>query len=170
MKRTSIILRGKGKNNFMTAAYLKIGDIRGESMDSRFPGWIPVESYSPGISMGAGPGTVFGPHVRVTELNFTKLIDRSTAELQRAAAMGRQFELVVLCIAALDESTQGSALVLENTLITSYSFSGGGDRPMESLSLNFTNMTFGTMAQYRTRNTLVQTAAKGLQSLRARKP
>jgi type VI secretion system secreted protein Hcp len=33
-------------------------------------------------------------------------------------------------------------ITLENTLISSYSMSSGGDRPMESLSLNFTKIEF----------------------------
>src|SRR5688572_22259594 len=107
----------------MATAYLKIGDIRGESMDARFPGWIPIESFSQGgqsnIGSGAGPGEIFGPHVRFSELQVTKYSDLSTVKLQQAAAMGTQFDLVVLCIAGIDESKVGSAYMMENTLISS---------------------------------------------------
>lgn len=136
----------------MPTAYLKLGDLNGESTDARFKGWIPVESFSLGQSNagGGGSGGVQQNSTYLTEITVTKNSDRTSADLMKAIAMGQHFDHAILCIMGMPGGTVGSALLMESVLIAGLNFSGGGggSRPMESLLLNFRTMTRGTVADY----------------------
>jgi len=134
----------------MPAAYLKLGDLNGESSDARFKGWIPVESYSPGQIQGGGGGGSQQSSSKPGDVSVTKLHDRTSPDLMKAAAMGLHFDHAILCRMGMPEGMIGSAVLMDSVFISSISFLGdsGGTRPMESLSLNFRTMTLGSTADY----------------------
>ena len=138
----------------MTAAYLKLGDLNGESTDARYRGWIPLESFSLGQSLGAAPGGGGGSgqtSVKSNDIFVTKLSDRTTADIMKASTKGRHFDHAIICIMGMPEGSVGSAFLMEDVLITGMQFSGGGggeSKPLETLSLNFRKMTPGTIADY----------------------
>ena len=109
------------------------------------PPSIQIESYSWGVSQmgtgGHGGGGGAGK-VSVNDISVMKTTDKSTPELFKAV-------VVSSTKAPLDKIVQHNGqeyykIELENVLVTSYQSSGGsgGDRPMESLSLNFSKIEF----------------------------
>ena len=75
---------------------------------------------------------------------ITKLQDLVSTALYKESLYG-EGKLIVIAFVK-EDGTTSMTLVLQNTLISSYSVSGHGgvtdSRPTESLSINFTNITF----------------------------
>jgi type VI secretion system secreted protein Hcp len=129
-------------------AFLEIEGIAGETEDRA----IPLNSFSFGASNsttaceGGGGAAREASAPSVSEIVVTKITDASTPRLALACAMGKHFDKVTLRVLQTDDTGQATPYLvykLENVLISSYSLGGsGGDRPMESLSLNYTKITF----------------------------
>lgn len=142
MKRTAhliaILILMALAGNALAAGFLKIGDIKGESTDQAHKDWIVIESWSFGESR---PGTAAATTGKRQHAPFkvTKAVDKSSPMLQRAAQTGQTFERVYLDAAETGADGRETYLKyeLENVMITSYSLSSGGDRPMESFALNY---------------------------------
>ena len=77
-----------------------------------------------------------------SELVFTKMFDSSSNDLALAAAKGKSMDEVTITFRKDTGEDQMDYLVytLKDVLISSYSMSSGGETPMESLSLNYTNI------------------------------
>lgn len=87
------------------AGYLKLGDIKGESSDSKHKNWIDVESWSWGESRSAGAasdmrmkGSKIGQNApasagkaNVQDISITKSSDKSSPKLAEAAVKGKVF-------------------------------------------------------------------------------
>jgi len=124
---------------------------RGDVTAHGFEGWIELQSAQLGqlrrnsSPTGAGRGPTSIGERSVQEIVITKLQDSASTALFREAING-EGKLVV--IAFVKDGKAYMTIVLQNTLIGSYSLSGsGGDgstSPMESLSLNFAKITFDT--------------------------
>ena len=74
---------------------------------------------------------------------ITKLQDSVSTALYKEALRG-EGKLIVIAFVK-EDGTTSMTLVLHNTLISSYNVSGhggGNSRPTESLSINFTKVTF----------------------------
>ncbi len=136
----------------MPAAYLKLGDLKGESSDARFKGWIPVESYSIDQirGVGGGGGGSQQSFSKAGDMSVTKLHDRTSPDLMNAASKGLHFDHAILCRMGMPEGMVGSAFLMDSIIISGISFQSdtGAMRPMESLSLNFRTMTMGSTADY----------------------
>lgn len=123
--------------------FLKLGDIKGESMDKAHKQEIDVLAWSWGASnagsfhMGGGGGA---GKVNVQDLSFTKFIDLSSTELFLATCAGTHFPEATLVVRkAGDTPLEYLTITMQDVLITSYSTggSGGEDRLTENVSLNF---------------------------------
>ena len=77
-----------------------------------------------------------------SEISLTKMMDKSSIDLFIEAAGGKKPQPAILNFVNTDgEGIQVyHSLELENTLITAYSSSSSGDRPNESITLNFTKI------------------------------
>lgn len=133
--------------------YMKIEGITG-SGTGKYKGWIELSSAqlnpSRSINSSAGSGTNReASRPSVSEIVVTKSTDVASTGLFRGSLGGEGKKVVIHFV---KEDSKGQvpylALELENTLISSYSVSGhGGDsaaRPMESLSLNYTKITYSS--------------------------
>jgi type VI secretion system secreted protein Hcp len=113
---------------------------RGEVTAHGYEGWIELQSAQLGTARGGGTGKQF-----IQEIVITKRQDSTSNALYREALNG-EGKLVVIVFVKGDDVTL--KFVLQNTLISSYSVSGGGasgsPTPMESISLNFVKITFDT--------------------------
>ena len=132
--------------------FLKIDGVDGESTDAKCRECIHIESFSWGTTNpsatgahGAGGGGGAGK-VSVHDISITKMNDKSSPDLMQAAASGQHIkEAKLTCRKAGGDQQEYLTYTLENVLVSSYSTSGQGSssgRPMESLSLNFTKVTF----------------------------
>jgi type VI secretion system secreted protein Hcp len=123
--------------------FLKLGDIKGESVDKSFKDQIDVLAWSWGMSnsgtthMGGGGGS---GKVNVQDLSFTHYIDTASPNLMLACCNGTHYDEATLTL----RKAGGTPLVyltitLNEVLVTSCSTggSGGEDRLTENVSLNF---------------------------------
>lgn len=135
----------------MPDAYLKLGELNGESTDARYKGWIPVESFSFDQAQRGGAGSGHGDSARGTDISVTKFTDRTSTDIMKAVTMGLHFDHAIICMMGKPEGMVGSAILMDDVYITGVQFSGGAggeSKPMESVSLNFTKITMGTAADY----------------------
>jgi type VI secretion system secreted protein Hcp len=128
------------------AGYLKLGDVKGESVDDGHKEWINLLSVSQAISRPMASG-VSGSTRHRSAANFgdiivVKEVDASTPKLAEAIADGKHFPKVEI---HLTTSSGGDKKIpylvweLKNVRVTSYSVSGATDGgvPTESMSLNY---------------------------------
>ncbi len=111
------------------------------------PPSIQIESYSWGVSqMGSGGhgGGGGAGKVSVNDISVTKTTDKSTPVLFKAVVVSptkAPFDKIIQ-----HNGQEYYKIELENILVSSYQSSAGGsssnDRPMESLSLNFSKIEF----------------------------
>ncbi len=124
--------------------FMKMGDVKGESRDSKHKDEIDVLAWSWGMSqsgtthMGHGGGA---GKVSVQDLSFTKYVDKATPNLMQMCCDGKHFDEVTLTIrkAGGDNPVEYLKITMKETLVSSISTggSGGQDRFTENVSLNF---------------------------------
>ena len=123
--------------------FLKIDDIKGESVDKTHKDEIEILSWSWGLSQtgtshsgtGAGAGKV-----NVQDISVTKFIDMSSPNLIKSCSNGKPYKNALLTIRKAGASPlEYIKLKLYDVIISSVSTSGsgGGDRQTEAVSLNF---------------------------------
>jgi type VI secretion system secreted protein Hcp len=121
--------------------FLKIGDIKGESKDSKHEAEIDVLSWSWGVSnasnMGAGGGGGAGK-ANFSDLNFMHALDKASPVLMKACAMGDHFADATLVSRKAGKGQQDYLIVkMKEVFITGVQPSGSSEHPMESVSLTF---------------------------------
>jgi type VI secretion system secreted protein Hcp len=123
--------------------FIKIGDIKGESMDSKHKGEIDVLSWSWGMSQsgnahvggGAGAGKV-----NVQDLTLTKYVDSCTPLLMLKVCNGKHYPEALLTVRKAGENpVEYLKIKLSEVLISSLTTGGSGseDRLTENITLNF---------------------------------
>lgn len=124
--------------------------IKGETKDAIFShmGGIDIAAWSWGMTqsgtahMGEGLG---GGKVSVQDVAITKYVDLASKDLQLRCANGEHFEYAEITMrkAGGGAPVEYFKLRMENVIVTSYQTggSGGDDRMMENLTLNFGKFT-----------------------------
>jgi type VI secretion system secreted protein Hcp len=121
------------------------GDVTSEGHEK----WIEVGSLQHGVGRGissptGGSADREASAPSVSEIVVTKSQDNASQGLFRASLDG-EGKLVKIDFCRTKTGGGQEAymqLELENTMISGFSMSSGGDRPSESLSLNFTKITY----------------------------
>ena len=128
------------------AIYLEYEGVPGEVTEEGHKGWIEIHSFQWGV--GRGISTPVGSASKressspsVSEVVLSKATCKASAKLFNEATVG-QAKKAVIEFTETGPSQQEVYLRFEltNALISGYSLSSGGDRPSESLSLNFTKV------------------------------
>jgi type VI secretion system secreted protein Hcp len=132
--------------------FLKLDGVEGESIDAKHPKEIEVLSFSHGLSMPPPlPGGGGGGKASFSDFNITKLVDKSTPILFLKCAQGAHINEALLVLRQSGASGfEFYKIKLTDVLITSVQTSGssGGDnRPVESISLNFTKIEWTYVPQ-----------------------
>ena len=134
------------------AAYLKYGaEIKGESQAEGHKGsdgWMEINSFQWGC--GRGISTPVGASAKreasapsVSEITVTKQMDSTSPKLAKEALVGKAVDAEIhLVETGADKLETFLTVKLTNCMISGYSVSSGGDRPSESLSLNFTKIEY----------------------------
>ena len=134
--------------------YMKIDGVDGSDTAAGHEKWIELESCQLGahrnVTSASGRGVnreASAPSV--SEIVVTKTQDCASTGLFKLSLWGEGKSVKIdFCKVDKDKFEPYLQLELENVLISSYNVSGhGGDasgRPMESLSLNYTKVTFVT--------------------------
>lgn len=125
------------------------GAIKGEATNSTHKDWIEIVGFnignSRGISTSGGSGGREVSRPSLTELSLVKFVDRATPALFSAATVGGIPYPKVTLDLNMGDNAPFARLEFEDVLVSSQSFSGGSGgepRPSESISLNFTKITY----------------------------
>ncbi len=128
--------------------YMKYGDIKGDVTAEGHKDWIELNSFQWGVGRGISSPTGASADREssapsISEITVSKMQDVATTKLLDEALQGDGTEVTINFL-----KTDGKKLEvymsykLENTMVSGYSISAGGDRPAETLSLNFTKIEF----------------------------
>ena len=132
--------------------FIKIGDIKGESIDSKHKDEIEVLSWGWGASqagtMGMGSGGGAGK-VSFQDLQFKHLYDKASTNLMNACAIGTHIKDATLVQRkAGGKQEEFIKLKLTDVIITGVEIEGGnGSAPVEKVSINFSKYEVEYMAQ-----------------------
>ena len=126
--------------------FAKLGDIKGESLDSKHKDEIEVLSYSWGVSnagsMAHGSG---GGEGKATfhDLSFVHKIDKSSPVLLQACATGTHIkEATITHRKAGKEQHEYLIVKLNDVIITGVTHGGSGDGHSENVSISFAKVDF----------------------------
>ena len=133
--------------------FLKIGDIKGESLDSKHKDEIDVMSFSWGVTQtgtgafGGGGGAGAGK-AQFNDFHFSSKTNKASPKLFLACASGEHIKDATLSVRRGSESgqSQGDYLIIKmnDVLISSYQTGGSAqeDRPTDQVSMNFAKIEF----------------------------
>lgn len=126
--------------------FLKLDKIDGESADGQYPDYIDVLSWSWGASqtgtMSYGGGGGAGK-VNFQDFTFSMRMNKATPKLILACASGDHITKgQFLARKAGKEQQTYMTITFHEILISHYSTGGGGDEPIENVSLNFSKVEF----------------------------
>ncbi|HVW54544.1 MAG TPA: type VI secretion system tube protein Hcp [Rhizobiaceae bacterium] len=130
------------------AIYLKYEGIDGEATQDQHQKWIDINSLQWGV--GRGISTVSGSAANreasepsVSEVVVTKMMDIASTKLLTEAVTGRDGKTVEIHFVTTGNPGMTYAeYKLTGALISGYSVSSGGERPSESISINFTKIEY----------------------------
>jgi len=133
--------------NTMTI-YMKVDGIDGSVTAKGFEKWIELNSFhfstSRAISMEAGNASNRN-HGRpsISEIVVTKMMEQSSFGLLQDALRGDKGKKVTIKIVevAQDQYREYVSYELEDTLLSGYSVSTGGDVPAETVTLSYSKIT-----------------------------
>lgn len=132
------------------AAYLKYGDaIKGETIAQGHKGsdgWVEIGSVQWGV--GRGISSPVGTSAKreasapsISEVVVTKMMDSTSPLFMQEGCIGKAVTAVVeLVETGEDQLNVYLTITMTNAMISGYSMSSGGDRPSESISINFTKI------------------------------
>jgi type VI secretion system secreted protein Hcp len=130
------------------ALYMKYGDVKGAVTTDGFKDWIELNSFQWGASRSIGTaarGATTREHSEPTlsEITVTKLTDVASPKLFLDSVAGKLDNKVTIKFTTTTKGKVETFLTyeMENTGLSHYSLSSGGEAPMESLSLNYTKIT-----------------------------
>ena len=126
------------------AIYLKYDGIDGDATHEDHKKWITIESMQWGVgrAIATATGSTMNREASepsVAELTVSKQMDTSSVYLFQEACTGQTGKEVKVHL--VSTGSPGKTYVeytLENSLVSGYSVSSGGDRPSESVSISFT--------------------------------
>ena len=128
--------------------YMNYNDIPGDVTADGHVGWIEVNSVQWGVGRGISSPTGASADREssapsVSEITVTKANDVASTKLLNEAYQGEgQKVKIEFCKTDKGSLEVYLALELEDCMVSGYSISSGGDRPTESLSLNFTKIVY----------------------------
>jgi type VI secretion system secreted protein Hcp len=133
--------------------FIKLDDIKGESVDDKHKGEIDVHSWSWGVSqtgnsqIGGGSGV---GKANVHDLTFTKMIDKSSPLLFQMCCSGKPIaKAAFVCRKAGGTPLEYIKITMNQAIVSSVT--PGGDKTTDFLSetvtLNFASMTFEYVPQ-----------------------
>lgn len=131
------------------AAFLKLGDIKGEATDQGHKDWVIIQSLSAPIHRSIPPGAKDQQRTKgettLGDIVIVRQLDKSSTKLQEACANGTFFKdaEVHFCSTVKNKQEPYLKYKLSNVIVTSYSFHGqasGDPLPSEEITLGFTEV------------------------------
>jgi type VI secretion system secreted protein Hcp len=156
------------------AIYMQYGKVTGDVTTGQYKNWIHCHSFQWGVGRGIATahGATLGrqgSHASVSEVTITKIMDPATLDLMSDIMKGQLDTTVEIDFTYTDtDNASYLKIMLYETGISGFSVSSGGDRPSESLSLNFTKVAvtdIRTSADGKTKTPVTITYDLGLMKL-----
>jgi type VI secretion system secreted protein Hcp len=128
--------------------YMNYNDIKGDVTADGHDKWIELNSFQWGVGRGISSPTGASADREasapsISEIVVTKATDVSSPKLLDDAYHGEGVKVVIdFCKTDKGKLEVYMTYTLEDCMISGYSLSSGGERPSESLSLNFTKIEF----------------------------
>jgi type VI secretion system secreted protein Hcp len=128
--------------------YIQYGDIKGSVSAEGHAEWVDVNSCQWGVGRGIGSPTGRSANREasapsISEVVVTKSMDKSSYRWLEQALQGEGLKCTIhFCKTDAGKLETYAEYILENCLVSGYSVSSGGDRPTESISINFTKIQF----------------------------
>lgn len=146
------------------AIYLKLTpEVKGEVTSEKAKGYIMINSFQFGAGIGVSSPTGGGNREAslpsISEVTLTKGTDIASTALFESVCIRKNYptaEIIFTTMIGAGKEETYLKYDLENVIVSGYSVSSGGDRPTESISLNFTKVTVQYM--FDNNNTLVSDA------------
>ncbi len=135
--------------------YIKYGDIKGDVTAEGHmgtDGWVEVNSFQFGVGRGISSPTGGGTDREssapsVSEIVVTKPMDKSSYRWLEESLYGEgQAVQIDFCKTDKGALEVYTTYKLSEAMVSGYSVSSGGDRPSESLSINFTKIEYSYVA------------------------
>ncbi|MGC9270468.1 Hcp family type VI secretion system effector, partial [Acidiphilium sp.] len=132
------------------AVYMKYDTIAGDVTTEGFKDWIELNSVQwgvgRGISMQSGSGEGRESSLpSLSEITITKDYDKASSDLLKEALSGAA-KPVKIAFTRTGKAGSGTENYLEidmtEVIMSGLSMSSGGDKPSESLSLNYSTISF----------------------------
>jgi type VI secretion system secreted protein Hcp len=128
------------------AIFMKFGDKKGDVDTTQYKTWILCHSFQFGSGRGissatASGGNRQGSHASVSEVTISKILDPASLHLWRDSLDGKLNTTVDIAFTVADaDNSEYLHVTLWDTGVSGWSVSSGGDRPSESISLNFSKI------------------------------
>jgi len=131
--------------------YIKYGDIKGDVTAEGHKGadgWVEVRSFQFGVGRGISSPTGGGDDREssapsVSEIVVTKDMDKSSFSWMEESLYGEGVAVQIdFCKTDKDKLEVYCTYKLTDAMVSGYSVSSGGDKPSESISLNFTKIEY----------------------------
>ena len=132
------------------AVYMKYGSINGDVTTQGFEQYIELASLQWGVGRGISmqSGSKQGREASLpslSEITIGKEYDVSSGELLKEALSGnvKDVDIVLTRTGTSGSGAQKYMMIsMKDVIISGLSISSGGDKPMESLSLNYAQISF----------------------------
>ncbi|MBA8903014.1 MULTISPECIES: type VI secretion system tube protein Hcp [unclassified Phyllobacterium] len=126
--------------------YLQIDGIKGDATQETHKQWMDIEAihFNVGRRMSTSAGSAANREASeptISEVVLTKVSDSSSTKLFQEAVSGSAGKLATIHL--VTTGNPGQTYIeykLTNTLIANYSIDSNGDRPVETVRLNFTKL------------------------------
>jgi type VI secretion system secreted protein Hcp len=127
--------------------FAKIGDIKGESLDSKHKDEVEVLSWSWGVSRPAGPTSGSGASSGKASFNdfvITHHIDKASPLLLRACATGEHIKEATITVRKAGSKAQQEYLIVKmsDVLVSNVSQGGADVGTSETVSLVFAKVEY----------------------------
>ena len=139
--------------------YMEFDGIPGDTTAEGHEKWIELSSFQWGVGRGISSPTGASADREssapsVSEITVTKATDVASTKLLNEALQGEGKKVKIdFCKTDKGVLEMYMQYTLEDTMISGYSLSSGGDRPTESLSLNFTKIQYANVSMKDTNET-----------------
>jgi type VI secretion system secreted protein Hcp len=131
--------------------YMKYGDIKGSVTAEGHlgtEGWVEIGSFQFGV--GRGISTPVGGSIdressapSVSEIVLTRVMDKASYRFLQESLYGEGVDVQIdFCKTDKAKLEVYCTYKLNECMVSGYSVSSGGDRPQESISLNFTKIIY----------------------------
>ena len=126
--------------------YVQIDGIQGDATQQNHQKWMDIQAmhWNVSRSMNTIAGSAANREASepmVSEVTLTKTSDSSSVKLFQEACTGRVGKKAVIYL--VTTGNPGDTYIeytMQNTLISNYSVGSDGDRPIETVTLNFTKL------------------------------